>query len=141
MVRIFNFMYHNKEPIKKGENMTKEQMIEKWVQNSRFVNKKWGAIAYRVKDSIEYLSEVSNLSLKKLLLRIGVEEYQSGKEEDTCNTLYIFIAAKDVKHGRWSKWVNVYLTLDKRFLKKKVREKLFPHSLVCLDSNKLKELE
>jgi len=36
------------------------------------------------------------------------------------------------------KWVNVYLTLDKRFLKKKVREKLFPHSLVCLDSNKPK---
>ncbi len=116
--------------------MTKEQKIEKWVQNSRFVNKRWAAVADRVKDSIEFLEKNSNLSLKNLLERIQVEEYPRGKEkeENTHNTLYIFVKTDDIGSSRFPKLVDVYLTLKKDFLKARKQKELFPHYLVSLDS-------
>ncbi len=89
------------------------------MQNSRFVNQKWGAIASRTKDLTEFLAKNSNLSLNNFLEKVEVKEYVKGKEEDTCNIPCIFIAEENQGSSKWSKFVNIYLTFKKEFLKVK----------------------
>jgi hypothetical protein len=117
--------------------MKNEQKIKSWIEKTEIVNVKWGSVADRALYSILHLENISNLSMSKLLSNIKLEQYESGKEPNRHNTLYIFLKTKNVGSRTYAKYENLYLTIKRDFLKLKIQEKLFPDHLVLLDSHNL----
>jgi hypothetical protein len=119
--------------------MLTENKIEKWVEAQDFlVNKRWGAVGIRAKETLFWLLQNTNLNLKHLLLNTHVQAVKKGKEEDILNVLYIFIKTINIGTLTYPKVKNIYICIDKKHLKRQIRNKLFTQKAVQINSSNLK---